>query len=136
MDRFCCVIAAKPLTPDVSSTEVTAGVATTLTCASTSITAGMSDVSYVWKLNGKEVKGATTNDRSSTYVTPTLTMENDGDVYTCAVLVNGVPSDGGSVTLSRKFPFLLISHLTTCKVILIETPFFVGTGLSTRHGFM
>ena len=93
----------KAQTPAVSGTAVvTDGTTTTLTC--TSASSPLTGASYVWKQNGVTVTGAT----SSTYTTPSVTMSNHADVYTCAVTFNTVTSDDSttSVTLTGNLVFM------------------------------
>ena len=91
------MFSVKAQTPAVSGTAVvTDGTTTTLTC--TSASSPLTSASYVWKQNGNTVAGAV----SSTYTTPSVTMSNHGDVYTCAVTFNTVTSDDSTtgVTLT------------------------------------
>ena len=103
----------KPQTPTISGTAVvTDGTTTTLTCTTASSLTG---ASYVWKQNGGTVAGAV----SSTYTTPSVTMSNHGDVYTCAVTFNSVTSDDtvSGLTLTGEFIMKMLHIKQKCKFI-------------------
>ena len=89
-------VSVKPQTPTVGgSSSVTDGDSASLTCTAPSLPA--TGATYEWFLGGVAIAGATTNQ-----YTTTVTMSDDGNVYTCRVTVNGVTSDVSSnaVTLS------------------------------------
>ena len=93
-NEFYVSFPVKAQTPAVSGTAVvTDGTTTTLTCTSASSLTG---ASYVWKQNGGTVAGAV----SSTYTTPSVTMSNHGDTYTCAVTFNTVTSDDSTTGIT------------------------------------
>ena len=77
---------------------------TTLTC--TSLTSPLTGAIYLWKQYGM----LSTKTSSNTHTTPSVTMSNHGDVYTCAVTINTVTSDdsSNSITLTGTFFFMLI----------------------------
>ena len=89
-------VSIKPQTPIVGgNSSVTDGDSANLTCTAPSLPA--TGATYEWFLGGVAIAGATTNP-----YTTTVTMNDDGNVYTCRVTVNGVTSDVSSnaVTLS------------------------------------
>ena len=96
---FAAVIVVEPVkaqTPVVSGTaEVTDGSSTTLTCTSSS---SLVEASYVWKVDGVTVSGAT----SSTYTPPNAAMDSSGRAYTCAVIIDGVLSDESTTGVTIK----------------------------------
>jgi len=59
---------------------------------------GTSPLSYQWKKNGSNISGA----NQATYTTPTLTDNDDGNVYSCVVSNNygSTTSNGATLTVS------------------------------------
>ena len=86
----------KTQTPVVNGTAtVTDRRTTILTCTSSS---SLVEASYVWKVDGVTVSGAT----SSTYTPPNAAMDSSGRAYTCAVIIDGVLSDESTTGVTIK----------------------------------
>jgi flagellar hook assembly protein FlgD len=61
---------------------------------------GTAPLAYQWRKNGSNISGAT----GSSYTTPSLSLSNDGDTYTCRVSnsAGSVISNGAKVTISSE----------------------------------
>ena len=112
MPLVVCV-SVKAVTPVVGGTSsLTDGDSASLTCTTASSLS--SGVTYEWFLGGVAISGAT----SSPYTTA-VSMSDDGNVYTCKVIFNGVTSDVSSNTVTltgeRKSRF----HVCVCVCVCV-----------------
>ena len=81
-------VAVKPQTPEVRGTAIVkVGDSTTLWCETGS--SPLKRARYQFYVNGEKIRGAT----SQSYRTPRMSRSNDGDKYTCEVILNSVSSD-------------------------------------------
>jgi len=72
------------------------------------VAGGTSPYTYQWRKNGTNISGAT----SSTYVTPTLTLSDNGNTYSCYLTNcsggNNTTSSSGTLTVTNNTPSQVI----------------------------